>query len=87
MRRCGKIQVKWQYGAVERIWKGRGEVQAPQFGEMQAGGRSYHVTLRGPRPTRHSRHVILPSLNFQASEKIEGLELLAAKKGKHEKEA
>lgn len=34
----------------------RGEVQAPQFGEMQA------------------------------SEKIEGLELLAAKKGKHEKE-
>ena len=22
---------------VPRIWKGRGEVQAPQFGEMQAG--------------------------------------------------
>ena len=32
-------------------------------------------------------HLTLPSLKFQASEKIEGLDLLAAKKGKHEKEA
>ena len=65
-----------QYGSVvPRIWKGRGEVQAPQFGEMQAGHGMLLSRLE-PRP-----------LKFQASEKIEGLEMLAAKKGKHEKEA